>query len=778
MLTHGAMFKRFVLSFAAAVMLTGLFTSQVTAQEAYAYCTQTMSFDPVTWQLSSVSSMTADYDTRLWYEIYLYTEIRLGGYYPNGSVVIFTFHGNPNNDVIIYNSASTRVQANTNYVIQTEHWLNARVPLQGGGWYDPFGYVVNHQLSQTYRTYYGPQFYAYPTYQGSAIGPANGIYLGSSTNGTYTTPPYQGSATIDAVGFKGDVLLYKWSSFPSIVAIDPSDDGSPTWTRDGGVSEPVAYTLESPNNQMTIKASITLGQTLPSNAKANIRAKSRLENPGAIIASINNVPLTYPVTTISSIPGNLTVFPSYAHVGSILEELIWEISFDNGASWQPMGYSSHTFYIIFRNPDRLITPDAVFRNVQDEDFPLLYDYAVQVGVEAAYGQNDKGEAMSALTNNIYSNTTYDPSRVANGHPLAYYGRTCLCDGFANLLRGLARSIGIDALTTYQWGGDPDTGHSNWFAYYNPSDTKKVATMKIQRPQHRDNSLFNPLPKNPYFYYHAVTKWVRATEEDKYYDSAYGMTDPSLDLLRSISYSPSLTCNSTGNGNLNRVLSPSRKTGGYLNSNPPGAVSSNGGVNDSVITAICNIFNDVVPGSQFYDDIMKIAEKEVTLGCGLESYCPDALVTRGQMAAFIIRALGMPNPPTPTQPRFLDVPPSNIFYAFIEQMAVRGITVGCGGGNYCPDSGITHAQMAAFIERAVGRPNPEPPLTPTLCDVDPSNMFYALIEDYYSRGIWPGCGGNGTCSGAVYCSPTRKCFCPDAIVTRREMAHILVKGFNL
>jgi hypothetical protein len=72
-----------------------------------------------------------------------------------------------------------------------------------------------------------------------------------------------------------------------------------------------------------------------------------------------------------------------------------------------------------------------------------------------------------------------------------------------------------------------------------------------------------------------------------------------------------------------------------------------------------------------------------------------------MAAFIIRALHAPGyiPPVPPSQRFLDVPPSNVFYGHIEEMAVRQITLGCGGGNYCPSLAVTRGQMAAFLVRA-------------------------------------------------------------------------------
>ena len=49
--------------------------------------------------------------------------------------------------------------------------------------------------------------------------------------------------------------------------------------------------------------------------------------------------------------------------------------------------------------------------------------------------------------------------------------------------------------------------------------------------------------------------------------------------------------------------------------------------------------------------------------------------------------------------FLDVPSSNPFYPFIENLIHNGITGGCGGGNYCPGNPVTRAQMAVFLLKA-------------------------------------------------------------------------------
>jgi hypothetical protein len=49
-------------------------------------------------------------------------------------------------------------------------------------------------------------------------------------------------------------------------------------------------------------------------------------------------------------------------------------------------------------------------------------------------------------------------------------------------------------------------------------------------------------------------------------------------------------------------------------------------------------------------------------------------------------------------RFNDVPTSNTFHDDITWLADTGVTLGCGGGDYCPDAPVTRGQMAAFMHR--------------------------------------------------------------------------------
>lgn len=179
------------------------------------------------------------------------------------------------------------------------------------------------------------------------------------------------------------------------------------------------------------------------------------------------------------------------------------------------------------------------------------------------------------------------------------------------------------------------------------------------------------------------------------------------------------------------------------------------------------FNDVPTSHQFYTEINKIAARGVTLGCGNGNYCPDAAVPREQMAAFIIRALHPPGyaPPAPSSQRFADVSPAHPFYAYIDEMAARGITIGCGGGNYCPTETVAREQMAVFIIRALHQAGytPPPPALQRFADVPPTHPFYAFIDELAARGVTTGCGGDS--------------YCPTLHVTRGQMAAFLVRAFG-
>ena len=64
-------------------------------------------------------------------------------------------------------------------------------------------------------------------------------------------------------------------------------------------------------------------------------------------------------------------------------------------------------------------------------------------------------------------------------------------------------------------------------------------------------------------------------------------------------------------------------------------------------------------------------------------------------------------PAPGTATFGDVPTGHPFFQFVEALAASGITAGCGSGNYCPDAPLTRGQMAVFLAKALGLHWPAP-----------------------------------------------------------------------
>jgi hypothetical protein len=58
-------------------------------------------------------------------------------------------------------------------------------------------------------------------------------------------------------------------------------------------------------------------------------------------------------------------------------------------------------------------------------------------------------------------------------------------------------------------------------------------------------------------------------------------------------------------------------------------------------------------------------------------------------------------PAPGTASFADVPVGHPLHRFVEALAAAGITTGCGGGNYCPDALVTRGQIAVFLAVALG-----------------------------------------------------------------------------
>ncbi len=115
-----------------------------------------------------------------------------------------------------------------------------------------------------------------------------------------------------------------------------------------------------------------------------------------------------------------------------------------------------------------------------------------------------------------------------------------------------------------------------------------------------------------------------------------------------------------------------------------------------------VFMDI-HGSVFEADIGWLAATGITKGCNPpvnDRFCPRAVVTRGQMAAFLVRALGLVA--GAGADLFVD-DDTSVFAADIDALATAGITKGCNppvNDRFCPSAVMTRGQMAAFLHRAL------------------------------------------------------------------------------
>jgi hypothetical protein len=189
----------------------------------------------------------------------------------------------------------------------------------------------------------------------------------------------------------------------------------------------------------------------------------------------------------------------------------------------------------------------------------------------------------------------------------------------------------------------------------------------------------------------------------------------------------------------------------------------------VLLHVGGSFPDVASSSLFYPFVENLFHNGVTGGCAGGGYCPTNNVTRAQMAVFLLKARWgagfLPAPATGTA--FPDVPASNPFARWIEELAREGITGGCGGGLYCPDSPVTRQQMAVFLLKTLEGASYVPdPCAGDFDDVPCPSQFANWIEDLAGRGITGGCQA----------SPPL--YCPVSSVLRQQMAAFLVKTFGL
>jgi hypothetical protein len=162
------------------------------------------------------------------------------------------------------------------------------------------------------------------------------------------------------------------------------------------------------------------------------------------------------------------------------------------------------------------------------------------------------------------------------------------------------------------------------------------------------------------------------------------------------------------------------------------------------------------GSVHQGNINLIAQLGITKGTSADTFSPDNSITRGEMAAFLRRALGLEVPVTD----FFGDDDTSIFEGDINAIAAAGITVGTGPDTYSPEAAVTRGEMAAFLTRAFG-------VAPSSVDAftdDDNSIFEGNINAIAAAGITVGTGPDT--------------YSPDAPVTRAQMATFIARALGI
>jgi hypothetical protein len=122
------------------------------------------------------------------------------------------------------------------------------------------------------------------------------------------------------------------------------------------------------------------------------------------------------------------------------------------------------------------------------------------------------------------------------------------------------------------------------------------------------------------------------------------------------------------------------------------------------------FSDV-GSSVFAADIAAVSAAGVSNGCGGDRFCPDDAVTRETMAALLRRTFQDVLKPL-ERVSFTDMSGS-VFAEDVAWLAGTGVTSGCGPDSFCPSEPVTRGQLAAFLRRALDLPSAIPPAVVTV-----------------------------------------------------------------
>ncbi len=182
------------------------------------------------------------------------------------------------------------------------------------------------------------------------------------------------------------------------------------------------------------------------------------------------------------------------------------------------------------------------------------------------------------------------------------------------------------------------------------------------------------------------------------------------------------------------------------------------------------FEDIPVGFWAQKEIDACAEAGIARGYADNSYGPNDVISRAQMAVFLARGLADGEEHIPTAPAtatFTDVAPDFWAYRHIEYIVAQGVAQGFPDGSFAPTKVVDRAQMAVFVARALAHGDagiPAGSWLPSFPDVPTTFWAYKHIEYIHDREIVLGYPDNH--------------YHPEWNCKRDQMAVFLAKAFAL
>lgn len=181
-----------------------------------------------------------------------------------------------------------------------------------------------------------------------------------------------------------------------------------------------------------------------------------------------------------------------------------------------------------------------------------------------------------------------------------------------------------------------------------------------------------------------------------------------------------------------------------------------------------LFTDVPPSSVFFDYINVLNTWQITTGCSVTpaKFCPNDLVTREQLTTLIIRSMLGDFFTYQQTPYFTDVPATSPFFSYIQKAMELGITHGCTATTFCPQGSVSRMDASVLLIRGK--------MESLFGDnfSFPSTPFFTdvpanLAQFPYIQKMYE----LGMTTG---CTPTQ--FCPNNNLTRQEISVFLTRAF--